>query len=253
LQRDDEVHQRYERAVRLALQTHAAVSAPAVSSDHSFPEMNEPENDSPEHLSERQTTIEVVENSLGQLVSSQPTPQHLPRPYQDHISPRLETRSVPSSPRQFDLPEGTYTSQPSNESVSSNVPNMSTFFESLIDLRGASTTQQHLALSSSTPCQSEAMSLGQQLIKYPVASNTEQSQDFLGLLGDSGFAEGLDFDQLQNDFMPFEFDEEQLNSDSLTKILESENDDPAALAVWENSHDTNQGLQGPRQSNEHIR
>ena len=42
--------------------------------------------------------------------------------------------------------------------------------------------------------------------------------------------------------MPFdnnsiESDEEQLNSDSLSKILELENEDPAALAVWENSHD----------------
>ena len=241
MQRDDEGHQRYERAFRLALQTHTAVSAPAASFDHPFPEVNEPRNDSAEHSTGRQTTAEVLENSLGQLFFSQPTPQHLPIPYQDRISLRLETQSVLSSSRQFDVPEGTYTSQPSNESLSSNVPNTSTLFESPTDLRGTSTTQQHLAVSSSTYCQSEAMSVGQKVIEYPVASNTEKSQH-LELLSDSEFAESSYFDGWQDDFMPFdnnsiEFDEEQLNSDSLSKILELENEDPAALAVWENSHD----------------
>jgi hypothetical protein len=249
LQRDDKVHQRYERAFRLALQTHAAVSASAVSADHSFSEMNEPGNDSLKHPSERQTTVEVLENSLGQLVSSQPTPQHLPRPNQGHISPRLDNQSVSPSPRQFDVLEVTYTSQPSNESVSqmSNAPNTSLFFESLTDLRGTSTTQRHLTGSSSTHFQSEAMSFGETPIGYSVASNAEQSQDFLELLGDLEFAEGSSFDPWQDDLMPFNinnfgFDEAQLNSDSLTKILELENGD---TSVWDNSDDENKGLQEP--------
>jgi hypothetical protein len=123
----------------------------------------------------------------------------------------------------------------------SNVPNTSTVFKSLIDLRGTSTTQRHLAVPSLTRCQSEDTSLGQKPIEHPVASNTEQSHDFLG---DSKFEEGSYFDPRQNDFMPFdtsnfEFDEGQLNSDWLAKVLESENDDPATLARWGNSHGRN--------------
>ncbi len=94
---------------------------------------------------------------------------------------------------------------------------------------------------SSTHGQSGAMSVGQKPIECPIAFNIEQSQDFLNLLGNSEFTGGSYRDPWQDDFMSldannFEFDEGQLNSDSLKKILESENDDPAALAFWENSH-----------------
>jgi hypothetical protein len=117
----------------------------------------------------------------------------------------------------------------------SNVPDTSTVSESLSDLRDTPTIQPHLAVSSSNPSQSEAISPSWRPIESSDVSNTEQSRDSIEIFGDIESAVELSFDDLwPGNFTLFdanntEFDGIQLHSGTLVELLESENDNPATF------------------------
>ena len=84
-------------------------------------------------------------------------------------------------------------------------------------------------MSSSTERQSNGILPGENSTDYQAASNTEQRLGPSELWDELDPAQGSYFDPWRNDLMAlntndFEFEEGQLNSDSLTKILESENE-----------------------------
>lgn len=192
--------------------------------------MIEPGHGSAENPSERNTAVESLEISLGQHTSLQPM-QHSPGLYQDHTALGLEDQSVPSFSEQFNLLEDIYTSQSSNESMPqvSNVQDTSIVFESLIGLRETLTTQEDFAVSSSSHYQSEVVSSSPEPAGHLGVSDTEWSQDFWGFGGRSEYAEDSRYRPRQDGLLPldadddFVLDEELLDSDWLTNVLESEN------------------------------
>lgn len=166
LPRDDVVYQRYDRAVRIAFQTLAAVSA---SFDDFFLAMNNPGSGRTENQFETQAPVDDSGNFVG------------------------EFESLQTVARQLDDGESTYSLQQPNEYRSQfpHIPNTTIVSEPIVNLPLQYTTQHYLDVSSSTHCQSQSILFDQQLIEDLVVSTADNSHGFSESLRDSEFSRWL--------------------------------------------------------------